>query len=125
MAGADRVELAGNVLPVEDVVVPLGVVCAKAGNYTFSMPAGTDAMVVELIDYEVNTRTNLLLSDYTVNVPAGTHTNRFALSIKQSEIATGIESTDDSAADFKKYIINGQLIIQHDGQLYNAMGEKL
>ena len=125
LAGANRVELAGNVLPVEDVVVPLGVVCTKAGSYTFSMPAGTDGAVVELIDYETNTRTNLLLSDYTVNIPTGTHTNRFALSIKQSENATGIESTDDSAADFKKYIINGQLIIQHDGQLYNAMGEKL
>lgn len=126
LAGEEMIELAGNVLPVEDAVVPLGVVCAQAGNYTFSMPAGTADVVVELIDYVENTCTNLLLSDYVVSIPAGTHKNRFALSVKPSKVVTSVESTtDDAAAGLKKYIINGQLIIQHDGQLYNAMGEKL
>lgn len=126
LAGANKVELAGNVLPTEEVVVPLGVVIRNAGEYTFSMPAGTDGMVVELIDYAENTRTNLLLSDYTANIAAGKNNTRFALSIEQNKTATGIESTDENAAaGVKKYIINGQLMIQHDGQLFNAMGEKL
>ena len=126
LAGEEMIELAGNVLPVEDAVVPLGVVCAQAGNYTFSMPAGTADVVVELIDYVENTCTNLLLSDYVVSIPAGTHKNRFALSVKPSKVVTSVESTtDDAAAGLKKYIINGQLVIQRDGQLYNAIGEKL
>jgi hypothetical protein len=125
LAGTDKIKLAGNVLPVADATIPLGVVIPQASDYTFSMPAGTDGAMVELIDYETNTRTNLLLSDYTVNIPAGTHTNRFALRVEQSKIATGIESVQDNAAGINKYIINGQMIIMRDGVMYNTTGQKL
>ena len=126
LAGEKKIELAGNVLPVADTTIPLGVVIRKTGDYTFSMPAGTDGTVVELIDYEANTCTNLLLSDYIVNIPAGTHTNRFALSVAPSKIATSIESAENNAAKgINKYIINGQMVIVRDGANYNAMGQKL
>lgn len=126
LAGEKKIELAGNVLPVADTTIPLGVVIRKTGDYTFSMPAGTDGTVVELIDYEANTRTNLLLSDYIVNIPAGTHTNRFALSVAPSKIATSLESAENNAAKgINKYIINGQMVIVRDGANYNAMGQKL
>ena len=125
LAGTDKIKLAGNVLPVANTTIPLGVIVRQAGDYTFSMPAGTDGAVVELIDYETNTRTNLLLSDYTVNIPAGTHTNRFALRVEQSKIATGIDSVQDNAAGINKYIINGQMIIMRDGMMYNTTGQKL
>ena len=126
LAGEKKIELAGNVLPVADITIPLGVVIRKTGDYTFSMPAGTDGTVVELIDYEANTRTNLLLSDYIVNIPAGTHTNRFALSVAPSKIATSLESAENNAAKgINKYIINGQMVIVRDGANYNAMGQKL
>lgn len=126
LAGEKKIELAGNVLPVADTTIPLGVVIRKTGDYTFSMPAGTDGTVVELIDYEANTRTNLLLSDYIVNIPAGTHTNRFALSVAPSKIATSLESSENNAAKgINKYLINGQMVIVRDGANYNAMGQKL
>ena len=126
LAGDKQIELAGNVLPTDDTTIPLGVLIRQTGDYTFSMPAGTDAAVVELIDYETNTRTNLLLSDYIVNIPAGTHTNRFALSVAPSKIATSIESAENNAAKgINKYIINGQMVIVRDGANYNAMGQKL
>ena len=126
LAGANKIELAGNVLPTEDVTIPIGVLIRNAGEYTFSMPAGTDGMEVELIDYEQDIRTNLLLSDYTTSIAAGKNHTRFALSVKPSKITTDLAATDENtAAGVKKYIINGQLIIQHDGQLYNAIGEKL
>lgn len=126
LAGANKIELAGNVLPTEDVTIPIGVLIRNAGEYTFSMPAGTDGMVVELIDYEQDIRTNLLLSDYTTSIAAGKNHTRFALSVKPSKITTDLAATDENtAAGVKKYIINGQLMIQHDGQLFNAMGEKL
>ena len=125
LAGDKQIELAGNVLPTDDTTIPLGVLIRQTGDYTFSMPAGTDGAVVELIDYETNTRTNLLLSDYTVNIPTGTHTNRFALRVEQSKTATGIESPADNAAGVNKYIINGQLIIVRDGATYNTIGQQL
>ena len=126
LAGDKQIELAGNVLPTDDTTIPLGVLIRQTGDYTFSMPVGTDGAVVELIDYETNTRTNLLLSDYTVNIPAGTHTNRFALSIAPSKIATSLESAENNAAKgINKYIINGQMVIVRDGANYNAMGQKL
>ena len=125
LAGDKQIELAGNVLPTDDTTIPLGVLIRQRGDYTFSMPAGTDGAVVELIDYETNTRTNLLLSDYTVNIPTGSHTNRFALRVEQSKTATGIESPADNAAGVNKYIINGQLIIVRDGATYNTIGQQL
>ena len=125
LAGDKQIELAGNVLSTDDTTIPLGVLIRQTGDYTFSMPAGTDGAVVELIDYETNTRTNLLLSDYTVNIPTGTHTNRFALRVEQSKTATGIESPADNAAGVNKYIINGQLIIVRDGATYNTIGQQL
>ena len=69
LAGTEMIQLAGNSLPIANTVIPVGVQIATAGEYTFAMPDGTDGIVVELIDYETNTRTNLLLSDYIVTLP--------------------------------------------------------
>ena len=126
LAGENRVELAGNVMPVEDVVVPLGVVISQTDEYTFHMPTSMANMVVELIDYDMNTRTNLTLNDYTVLISEGKHHDRFALSLKQNHVATDATSVEkDMTTGAQKYLINGQLIIQRDGQWYNAMGSEL
>lgn len=126
LAGENRVELAGNVMPVEDVVVPLGVVISQTDEYTFHMPTSMANMVVELIDYDINTRTNLTLNDYTVLISEGKHHDRFALSLKQNHVATDATSVEkDMTTGAQKYLINGQLIIQRDGQWYNAMGSEL
>ena len=81
---------------MEEAVVPVGVDIATAGEYTFRMPDGTEGMVVELIDYELETKTNLLLFDYTVTLPKGTNEGRFALHIQPSKsgVTTGIEGAD-------------------------------
>ena len=115
-------EVAANVMPIANTTIPVGVQIAKAGEYTFAMPDGTDGITVELIDYETNTTTNLLLSEYNVSLPAGTFENRFALIVKPNKVATDMETIDDETNGVKKYIIDGKLFLQKDGMLYDAQG---
>ena len=121
------VEAAGNVIPVEEAVIPLGIKLDAAGEYTFAMPEGTDGIVVELIDYETNTRTNMLLDNYTVNLGKGTFDNRFALHVKPDKTTTSVDNIGNEATGnkVKKYLIDGVLYMQKDGVLYDAQGRKL
>ena len=131
LAGEYSIQTAGNALPMEEAVVPVGVDIATAGEYTFRMPDGTEGMVVELLDYEENTRTNLLLSDYTVTLQKGSNENRFALYIQPSKsgVSTSIENVDEGVNGGEavmKYLIDGKLFIRTaDGVLYDAQGRKL
>jgi hypothetical protein len=119
-----NIEVAGNVMPIEETIIPLGVQVKTAGEYTFAMPDGTDGITVELIDYETNTRTNMLLDDYTVNLTAGTNEARFALHVKPDKTVTGVENiTTPSHSDVRKFIIDGILYMQKDGVLYDAQGK--
>jgi len=125
LAGEQRIQSAGNALPMGEAVVPVGVQIAAEGEYTFRMPDGTEGMVVELIDYETNTRTNLLLSDYTTTLPAGSFENRFALIVKPDKVATDVEQIGEGVKNneaAKKYIIDGKLYLQKGGLLYDAQG---
>lgn len=119
-------QVAANVMPIANTTIPVGVQIAKAGEYTFAMPDGTDGITVELIDYNTNTHTNLLLSDYTVNLPAGTCETRFALSVKIDKTATSVENITEvegaNGEGVKKYIIDGKLFLQKDNTLYDAQG---
>lgn len=119
----DNNKLAGSVLPIEEAIIPLGVVSAAAGEYTFAMPEGTDGIVVELIDYETNTRTNMLLDNYTVNLGKGTFETRFALHVKPSKVTTSVEDINTNSNGVKKYLIDGILYMQKDGVLYDAQGK--
>lgn len=120
--------VSGNVLPLaEDMVIPVGVVIDQAGEYTFSMPDGTDGIIAELIDYQTNTRTNLLLDNYTVTLPAGTNNSRFALSLQPDKTVTSVDNIGNEATGdkVKKYLIDGKLYLQKDGVLYDAQGHSL
>ena len=116
------VEVAANVLPIEETIIPLGVVISAAGEYTFAMPNGTDGIVVELIDYETNTRTNMLLDEYTINLGKGTFENRFALHVKPNKTTTSIVDVNTNSNGVRKFIIDGTLYMQKDGVLYDAQG---
>ena len=124
---SEGIPFAGNTLPMEEVIVPVGVQIATDGEYTFAMPDGTGSMVVELIDYETNTRTNLLLSDYIVTLPKGTNEGRFALHIQpQKDVVTGVGNIDggvNSGEGVKKYLIDGRLYLKKGSVLYDAQGK--
>ena len=119
-----NVEVAANVLPVEERVIPIGLDIHETGNYTFAMPDGTDGITAILIDYETGTETNLLLADYTVELNAGIDNERFALRLRPSYVATEVENTilTDDNDNVKKYIIDGALYLLRDGKLYDAQG---
>ena len=121
-SSSDPIQVAANVMPIEECIIPLGIKTTKATNYTFAMPEGTDGIVVELIDYENNTRTNMLLDDYTVNLGKGTFENRFALHVKPSKVTTSIVDVNTNTTGVKKYLIDGVLYMQKDGVLYDAQG---
>ena len=125
----DRIQAAGNALPMEEAIVPVGVQIAAEGEYTFRMPDGTEGMVVELVDYETNTRTNLLLSDYIVTLSKGTSENRFALHIQpQKDVVTSLENIGEGVNNgeaVNKYLIDGKLIIRTAEGVFDAQGKRL
>ena len=119
----NNVEVAANVLPVEERIIPIGLDIHETGNYTFAMPDGTDGITAILIDYETGKETNLLLADYTTELREGTNNERFALRVRPNHVATEVETIIDGAnGQIQKYIINGALYILNNGQLYDAQG---
>ena len=117
------VEVAANVLPMEERVIPIGLDIHETGNYTFAMPDGTDGITAILIDYETGKETNLLLADYTTELREGTNNGRFALRVRPNHVATAVETIINGAnGQIQKYIINGALYILNNGQLYDAQG---
>ena len=122
-SSSDPIQVAANVMPIEECIIPLGIKTTKATNYTFAMPDGTDGIVVDLIDYETNTRTNMLLDNYTVNLGKGTFDNRFALHVKPDKTTTSLEDVNTNTTGVKKYLIDGALYMQKDSALYDAQGK--
>lgn len=128
LAGEQRIQSAGNALPMGEVIVPVGVKIDAEGEYTFRMPDGTEGMVVELIDYERDITTNLLLFDYTVTLPAGSNESRFALHIQpnKSGVTTGVEEAYPQPlpkGKGAKFLIDGKLVIRTaEGVIYDAQG---
>ena len=130
IVGEGNILTAGNVMPMSECVVPVGVKVDTEGEYTFRMPDGTEGMVVELIDYELETTTNLLLFDYTVTLPKGTSEDRFALHIQPSKsgVTTNIDQINGGSMHHEgvqKYLIDGQLYIVREGVVYDAQGHRL
>ena len=128
---ADNVAAAGNSLPMSEntTIVPVGVSVKKTGDYTFSIPDGTNGVGITLIDEETGIRTSLSALDYTVNLAAGDYTERFWLEISPIQnTPTGIEDpTSDSSLKGRaqKRIIDGVLYIVKDGKIFDARGTRV
>ena len=118
-------QMAGNAVPREESIIPLGVVITEAGDYTFAMPEGTNGVNVELIDYETGISTPLTALNYTVNLGAGNFDNRFAVRIQPDKVSTGVEEGEVQLTNgnAQKLIIDGALYLVKDGVLYDAQGK--
>ena len=125
LAGEKHIQLAGNVLPIAKTTIPVGVQVSQAGTYTIALPNGSDGILATLVDNLTGTHTNLLLDGYTVTLDAGSHENRFYIVLDPDRSATAVENIGADTNEAQKYIIDGQLIIKHDGIKYNVQGEKL
>lgn len=122
---------AGNVLPLTDqtTFVPVGVIAKTDGDYTFSIPDGTEGIGVTLIDNETGIRTSLSAVDYTINLSAGTYDDRFLLEISPiKHVATGIETVNEEGVatnGARKIMIDGLLYIVKDGKVFDAQGRQV
>ena len=125
--------VAGNTLPMSNqtTVVPVGVDIIAEGEYIISLPEGTSGVGVTLIDNELQTRTNLALTDYAVTLPIGTYDERFVLEISPIEqTTTGVEAMNGANGDASlngvcKKLIDGVLYIVKDGKVFDARGARI
>lgn len=129
---AGNTSLGGNSLPLsttQTTVVPVGVKIKTAGDYTFSIPEGTDGIGITLVDNETGVRTLLSALDYTVNLTAGTHDGRFVLEISPIQnTPTGMEDPTSNSSlkgRAQKRIIDGVLYIVKDGKIFDARGTRV
>ena len=128
---SEGIPFAGNTLPMEKAIVPVGVRTATAGEYTFRMPDGTEGINVTLIDNQTGTQTDMLMSEYTVTLNAGTIENRFYLVVDPDRTATSVENIGEEAKgeeakdQIKKFLIDGKLFIRTADGIFDAKGQRL
>ena len=128
---SENIPFAGNTLPMEKAIVPVGVRIATAGEYTFRMPDGTEGIYVTLIDSQTGTQTDMLMSEYTVMLDAGTIENRFYLVVDPDRAATSVENIGEDAKgeeakdQIKKFLIDGQLFIRTADGIFDAKGQRM
>ena len=108
-------------------IVPLGLNIEATGDYTFSIPDGTNGIGITLIDEETGIRTSLSALDYTVELAAGDYTERFWLEISPVKgTETGIDPGVDARENgVRKVMIDGLLYIVRDGKMYDATGKRV
>ena len=113
-------------IPIENTTVPVGVITRKRGTYTFSMPSDFSGTAT-LVDSFAQTRTNLALEDYTVDLEKGTFNERFFLELDIKTVSTNLDQTSDGFSKDKtrKVMIDGILYIVKDGKMYDARGNKV
>ncbi|MBR7154244.1 MAG: hypothetical protein IKD12_02920 [Paludibacteraceae bacterium] len=121
--------------------IPLGVIIPADGEYTFSFDAdwyGVKAQYIEsleLIDYQLQTTTNLLNNIYSFTGSANQIINdRFGLVIRlkeQTDTPTGNgeipfpSGEGEGEASYRKIIHNGNMYIIRDKSVYSATGAKV
>ena len=109
-------------------IVPLSIYAPKAGEYTLSVDNEPTEDVYLTRDGIIVW--DLGMSEYTLDMSAGTDDSYALLVVRRvSHVATGVEQTtgeSNRGTDFvEKMIVNGQLFILRDGQLYDAQGKKV
>ena len=122
-------KMAGNCIPDTVTVLPVGVQLTADGAYTFAIPDGTYGTGVVLIDKVADTRTNLALTDYTVNLTAGTYDERFEIELSPiAQTPTDIETISDERLEIsgvRKVMVDGILYIVKDGKVFDAQGNRV
>ena len=106
--------------------IPVGFVQPSAGGmkiYAEAKYMSDDIAHVWLMDNEEHTQTDLLVDSYTLTTDAGTFNGRLWISIEKRDVPTSIvDIWNGESGQPRKIIINGQLFIQNEDQLYNASG---
>ena len=122
----DLYKMAGNCIPDTVETLAVGLQLATEGIYTFAMPEGTYGTGVTLLDKVTGESTNLALTDYTVNLAAGTYDERFVLQLSPiAQTPTEIEAISNQYTDIRKVVVDGVLYIVKDGVVFDAQGNRV
>ena len=130
LIGTKRIQAGANVLPLPaentTVYVPVGVEADEDGTYRFSMPDGTEGMLVSLADHETGMTYNLTTGYCDVPLTKGTYEQRFVLEIQPKKgVTTGCNESTTDEGTLRKVLIDGNLYIQRGDALYDAAGRAL
>ena len=110
-------------LRANKAVFDINLFAPTAGAYTLSVSQQASDATLYLTE-DGNIIWNLSMSDYEVELPQGTTTN-YGLILRANEIqqvTTDIERAEMNNSNVSKLIIDGQLFILRDGQLYDVQG---
>lgn len=130
LIGTNLIQAGANVLPLPaentTVYVPVGVEADEDGIYRFSMPDGTEGMLVSLADHETGMLYNLATGYCDVHLTKGTYEKRFVLEIQPKKgVTTGCNESTTDDGTLRKVLIDGNLYIQRGDALYDAAGRTL
>ena len=112
--------------------IPLGYRAAEAGEYTINLDIIEDASAYEdlyegivLYDSATEIQTNLLYADYTFTTDKIQDDTRFSIQfVPKNNAPTHIENIPHYQTT-QKIILNNQLYIIHNGQIYNITGQNI
>ena len=112
--------------------IPLGYRAAEAGEYTINLDIIEDASAYEnlyegivLYDSATESQTNLLYADYTFTTDKIQDDTRFSIQfVPKSNAPTHIENIPHYQIT-QKIMLNNQLYIIHNGQIYNITGQNI
>lgn len=123
-------ELSFNALPdsLTATGVRLGYHAAQAGTYTLRLTPNNyleRVAQVWLTDKQSNTRTDLLLQDYSFTTQAGEHQDRFAVYcvFRTQETPTGMHD-GKTAGVAQKILLNGAIYVVRHGEWFDLLGRR-
>lgn len=123
-------ELSFNALPdsLTATGVRLGYHAAQAGTYTLRLTPNNyleRVAQVWLTDKQSNTRTDLLLQDYSFTTQAGEHQDRFAVYcvFRTQETPTGMHD-GKTAGVAQKILLGGAIYVVRHGEWFDLLGRR-
>lgn len=123
-------ELSFNALPdsLTATGVRLGYHAAQAGTYTLRLTPNNyleRVAQVWLTDKQSNTRTDLLLQDYSFTTQAGEHQDRFAVYcvFRTQETPTGMHD-GKTAGIAQKILLDGAIYVVRHGEWFDLLGRR-
>lgn len=123
-------ELSFNALPDSLIAtgVRLGYHAAQAGTYTLRLTPNNyleRVAQVWLTDKQSNTRTDLLLQDYSFTTQAGEHQDRFAVYcvFRTQETPTGMHD-GKTAGVAQKILLDGAIYVVRHGEWFDLLGRR-
>ncbi len=94
------------------------------GEYTISAQQTEDAIIY--LTYEGSPIWNITAGEYNCDLQKGNNSGFGLMLVRRApQVTTDIEGANQSQTGVRKLLINGQLLIEKDGKLFNVTGERL